>query len=281
MSFEPNAMMELFRAEVETHSESLTSSLMALERDPFDASILESIMRSAHSLKGAARIVGVNIAVEVAHIMEDCLVAAQRGELAIKPNDIDVLLRGVDLLVQISEATKTDDAEWAPLEKEVHECVQQLKSIRAGQPIVPAAIHPPTIAQAAVAHEPPKSVAPEPTAEALTPEKSPTVQHAAIDVSPQPAVANKPAEPAVLTFGKTLDRTHAEQMRQALLAAVKAGAEEVRYDLSMTTDLDAVGLAFLAASKEQVQQLSIKRLDFSPVSNEIQFVLRMSGIASP
>ena len=65
---------------------------MALERDPADASILESIMRSAHSLKGAARIVGVNIAVEVAHIMEDCLVAAQRGELSIKPSDIDVLL---------------------------------------------------------------------------------------------------------------------------------------------------------------------------------------------
>lgn len=271
MSFEPNAMMELFRAEVESHSESLTSSLMALERDPFDASILESIMRSAHSLKGAARIVGVNVAVEVAHIMEDCLVAAQRGELSIKPNDIDVLLRGVDLLVQISEATKADDAEWAPLEKEVHQCVQQLKSIRAGKPIVQAAIHPPAGAQAAVqavvAHEPSESLA------------SP-VQHASINVDRQPAVAVKPAEPAVLTFGKTLDRIHAEQMRQTLLAAVKAGAEEVRYDLSMTTDLDPVGLAFLAASIEQAHELSIKRLDFNPVSAELQFVLRMSGIAS-
>ena len=36
-------------------------------------------MRAAHSLKGAARIVGLDAAVRVAHAMEDCLVAAQKG----------------------------------------------------------------------------------------------------------------------------------------------------------------------------------------------------------
>ena len=36
-------------------------------------------MRAAHSLKGAARIVGLDVGVRVAHAMEDCFVAAQRG----------------------------------------------------------------------------------------------------------------------------------------------------------------------------------------------------------
>ncbi len=50
-------------------------------------------MRAAHSLKGAARIVGVNAAVRVAHAMEDCLVAAQHGKVEILPHHIDILLQ--------------------------------------------------------------------------------------------------------------------------------------------------------------------------------------------
>ena len=88
-------------------------------------------------------------------------------------------------------------------------------------------------------------------------------------------------EPTILTFENTLDRAHAEEMRQALLAAMKSGVEHVRYDLSKTTNLDPVGLAFLAASKQQARELEFKSIEFRPVSDEIQLVLRMSGIASP
>ncbi len=62
---------------------------------------LESCMRAAHSLKGAARIVGLDGGVRVAHVMEDCLVAAQRGGLLLTPSHIDALLQGTDLLQRI------------------------------------------------------------------------------------------------------------------------------------------------------------------------------------
>lgn len=288
MSFEPNAMMmELFRAEVENHSESLTNCLMALERDPSDASVLESIMRSAHSLKGAARIVGVNIAVDVAHIMEDCLVAAQRGELSIKPSDVDVLLTGVDLLVRISEATKTDDAEWTPIERDVHHCVQQLKSIRAGNFVPQESKQSPSIQQST---EPQREPVNEPESE-LESEKeisgvvTPLPQHLSSAQqlsSAQPQTTErKQAEPITLTIGKMLDRAHADEIRRALLVAIKSGAEWVRYDLSQTTDLDPTGLAFLAASAQQRQALGLKSLEFDPLSAEMQLVLRMSGILPP
>jgi two-component system sensor histidine kinase and response regulator WspE len=58
-------------------------------------------MRAAHSLKGAARIVGVEAGVRVAHVMEDCLVAAQGGELRLNAEHIDALLSGTDLLLRI------------------------------------------------------------------------------------------------------------------------------------------------------------------------------------
>ena len=55
MSNDPHDMMlELFRSEVESHSDMLTSSLLALEQEP-SASTLERMMRAAHSIAITAR----------------------------------------------------------------------------------------------------------------------------------------------------------------------------------------------------------------------------------
>ncbi|HEY1108519.1 MAG TPA: Hpt domain-containing protein, partial [Opitutaceae bacterium] len=67
------SMLELFRVEAENQAQVLTEGLLVLERAPADAEQLNNCMRAAHSLKGAARIVGLNSGVDVAHAMEDCL----------------------------------------------------------------------------------------------------------------------------------------------------------------------------------------------------------------
>ena len=67
------SMLDLFRVEAETQTQVLTAGLLALERDPRAGDQLESCMRAAHSLKGAARIVGLDAGVPLAHAMEDCL----------------------------------------------------------------------------------------------------------------------------------------------------------------------------------------------------------------
>ena len=87
------SMHDLFRLEVEGQREVLTGGLLQLEREPDNAAQLEACMRSAHSLKGAARIVGLAAAVVVAHAMEDCFVAAQRGQLRLDQARIDLLRR--------------------------------------------------------------------------------------------------------------------------------------------------------------------------------------------
>jgi two-component system, chemotaxis family, sensor histidine kinase and response regulator WspE len=94
----------LFRMEVETQGEVLTAGLLALERAPTAADRLEECMRAAHSLKGAARIVGQHAGVSVAHAMEDCFVAAQQGRIVLRHHQIDRLLRGVDLLARVGTA---------------------------------------------------------------------------------------------------------------------------------------------------------------------------------
>ncbi|QXH45859.1 hybrid sensor histidine kinase/response regulator [Pseudomonas xanthosomatis] len=96
------SLLELFSLEAEAQTQVLSAGLMALERNPAQPDQLEACMRAAHSLKGAARIVGIDAGVSVAHVMEDCLVAAQEGRLLLRPEHIDALLQGTDLLMRIA-----------------------------------------------------------------------------------------------------------------------------------------------------------------------------------
>lgn len=99
------SLLELFRLEAQAQKQVLDTGLMILERDPVNAGQLEACMRAAHSLKGAARIVGLNNGVQVAHVMEDILVAAQEHQLRLSPEHIDALLLGSDLLLRIGQAS--------------------------------------------------------------------------------------------------------------------------------------------------------------------------------
>lgn len=96
------SLLELFSLEAEAQTQVLSAGLLALERNPTQADQLEACMRAAHSLKGAARIVGIDFGVSVAHVMEDCLVSAQEGRLYLQPEHIDALLHGTDLLLRIA-----------------------------------------------------------------------------------------------------------------------------------------------------------------------------------
>ncbi len=105
-------MLDLFRLEAETQVQVLIENLLVLERAPMAADALEACMRAAHSLKGAARIVGLNAGVGVAHAMEDCLVAAQRGQITVGQKRIDLLLSGADLLTRIAKTPEADIGQW-------------------------------------------------------------------------------------------------------------------------------------------------------------------------
>ncbi len=53
------SMMDLFRMEAEERLAVLSQGLVALEGAGATAEVIEPLMRAAHSLKGAARIVGL------------------------------------------------------------------------------------------------------------------------------------------------------------------------------------------------------------------------------
>ena len=107
-----SSLIELFRLEAENQTAILTSGLLELERGPAAPQLLQTLLRAAHSLKGAARIVNLQPAARVAHEMEDCLIAAQEGKIQLRGAEIDLLFRGVDLLLQSSKAVEENLPAW-------------------------------------------------------------------------------------------------------------------------------------------------------------------------
>ena len=69
------------------HATALLAGVRAIYQ--LQAAEIEPLMRAAHSIKGAARIVGVGDAAELAGALEDAFVAVQQGRLRLEPADGD------------------------------------------------------------------------------------------------------------------------------------------------------------------------------------------------
>jgi two-component system, chemotaxis family, sensor histidine kinase and response regulator WspE len=134
------SLPDLFKREVEGQVEVLTASLLALERNDAVADQLEAGMRAAHSVKGAARVVGSTVSVRVAGAMEECFVAAQHGRIALRHSQIDKLLVAVDLLKRIAATPERDLGIWANQKSvEVDASVAALEGVVEGHEIQGAA----------------------------------------------------------------------------------------------------------------------------------------------
>ncbi len=105
-------LLTLFQAEVENQTAIITSGLLELERNPGAIHHLEALMRAAHSIKGAARIVNRTMVVSLAHAMEDCFVAVQQRQIHLSRDAIDTLFRGLDLSLRVAQLSELEMAQW-------------------------------------------------------------------------------------------------------------------------------------------------------------------------
>ena len=161
------SMLELFRLEAESQTSVLSAGVLAIEELERSPATVESMMRAAHSLKGAARIVGLDAAVRVAHALEDVFVAAGKGQFHVRPEHADLLLAAIDFLGSIAKA---DDALAAdgPWTGRAAGLVAALDDMLAGRTapvvVIPAAPSPPVPA-APAEFEPAPLTAPAPPPE--------------------------------------------------------------------------------------------------------------------
>jgi chemotaxis protein histidine kinase CheA len=116
-------LIALFREEASEHVSTLNEGVLALERGA-RAGALDAMFRSAHSLKGSARMLGFHEAERIAHALEDRLAVLRSGSENLGRATVDEILRSVDdLAASIRTACRTarrsaedaEDAEPQPL----------------------------------------------------------------------------------------------------------------------------------------------------------------------
>jgi two-component system sensor histidine kinase and response regulator WspE len=120
-------MLELFRAEVESQTAILSHALLELERGETRA--FQTLMRAAHSLKGAARIVNQQLVVRLAHALEDCLILSHQNQRKFGQAEFDLLFRGIDLLSQLGKGVE-DGHEALEAETDVNLLLRSFSLLR-------------------------------------------------------------------------------------------------------------------------------------------------------
>lgn len=113
---ETDEILNIFREETEEIIQKLNNNLLQLETAPNDKEKLVFMFRDAHSLKGAARMIGFNNIQRLAHKIEDVLGLAKEKKLKIDREISDVLYKSTDLLsfliensVKMKKEYYTDD----------------------------------------------------------------------------------------------------------------------------------------------------------------------------
>jgi len=95
-------LLNIFYVEVNEYLEALNNALLQVEMiAPSEAAYkaqVREMNRVAHSMKGAARTVGLSLIETIAHHMEEVFAAVQREELALTPDAADTLYDSLDLI---------------------------------------------------------------------------------------------------------------------------------------------------------------------------------------
>jgi two-component system chemotaxis sensor kinase CheA len=127
--------------------ESLDKQLVELEQRPQDKDLLNAVFRGFHTIKGGAGFLSLTPLIELCHRAEDVFNLLRKGECAVTPTLMDVVLRALDavneMFARLNAKEAPDAADPALLAQ-----LEQLSKPRAAEPVVNT---PPAVATVAAA----------------------------------------------------------------------------------------------------------------------------------
>ncbi len=95
---EDKELRDIYQISSEENLQKLSDGLLQLQRHPSDETILEQMLREAHSLKGDSRSVGVENVVTLTHQVEEILLSIKASEIIFTPDVSDRLYQGLDAI---------------------------------------------------------------------------------------------------------------------------------------------------------------------------------------
>jgi chemotaxis protein histidine kinase CheA len=89
-------LLATFQAEVEERLAALQTGLLDLESHASPRQVVAGLFRDAHTVKGSARMLGLDHVLRLAHAMEDLLGALRDGRVKVRRDHVDLLLAACD-----------------------------------------------------------------------------------------------------------------------------------------------------------------------------------------
>ncbi|RMG71412.1 MAG: hybrid sensor histidine kinase/response regulator [Chloroflexi bacterium] len=146
-------LLNIFWEEANEHLATLNTSLLQVEmlsdQDEAYFATIKEMNRVAHSLKGAARAVGIHLIETVAHYMEEVFHAVMNRKLSLSATLADAIYDGLDLIQQLVEQQTPDDSVVVPVLSALEQIVAQASVVKTQEfeRVEMAEIHTPALRQ--------------------------------------------------------------------------------------------------------------------------------------
>lgn len=103
------SLLDDFESEARIHIDTIESAFLDLGVLADNGTLLDSIFRAAHSLKGTAGLLSLDHIVAVAHKLESIFSRIKDGDLRVSDEIADIVLQSVDYLKELTERLKAPD----------------------------------------------------------------------------------------------------------------------------------------------------------------------------
>lgn len=126
-------IVKVFEAEIQDNISNINKLLLSLEKDNNDFYVIQELFREAHSIKGAAKMVGFNEIQSLAHSFENVMTMKKNGEIEITPEIVELLFSAIDYMEIIIGEIISTKGQYKPTELDA--LIQKLDSL--GQVALP------------------------------------------------------------------------------------------------------------------------------------------------
>ncbi len=119
-------VLSYFAPEADEYLETMESLLQRLRQNPDDGETIHALYRTAHTLKGSACTIGFTVIGDVAHPVEDCMIAVREGQISPSSDVLGAIGRAIEVIRLLM---CRDDGKVAQLQHEVPNVTQALAQI--------------------------------------------------------------------------------------------------------------------------------------------------------
>ncbi len=123
-------VLSYFAPEADEYLQTMESLLHRLRQDSKDGETIQTLYRTAHTLKGSAHTIGFKVIGDVAHPVEDCMIAVREGRISLSSDLLGVIGRAVEVIRLLM---RRDDGKVAQLQHDVPDVTQALAQISNGE----------------------------------------------------------------------------------------------------------------------------------------------------